>query len=66
MPEQYRKKRGAKPKGVAQRNRGLQWLRANATTGVFYFADDDNTYDVSIFEEVGTGNTYFNTLPTQT
>ncbi|KAK3913684.1 Galactosylgalactosylxylosylprotein 3-beta-glucuronosyltransferase P [Frankliniella fusca] len=52
MPEQYKKKRGAKPKGVAQRNRALQWLRANATAGVFYFADDDNTYDVAIFDEV--------------
>ncbi|KAJ1530979.1 hypothetical protein ONE63_005815 [Megalurothrips usitatus] len=54
MPEQYRKRRGAKPKGVAQRNRGLQWLRANASEGVFYFADDDNTYDVAIFEEIRT------------
>ncbi|XP_034242821.1 galactosylgalactosylxylosylprotein 3-beta-glucuronosyltransferase P [Thrips palmi] len=54
MPEQYRKKKGPKPKGVAQRNRGLQWLRANAREGVFYFADDDNTYDVSIFEEIRT------------
>lgn len=52
MPEQYRKRKGAKPKGVAQRNRGLEWLRANATRGVFYFADDDNTYDVAIFEEI--------------
>ncbi|KAE8749640.1 hypothetical protein FOCC_FOCC003627 [Frankliniella occidentalis] len=52
MPEQYRKRRGAKPKGVAQRNRGLQWLRANASVGVFYFADDDNTYDVAIFDEI--------------
>lgn len=52
MPESYRKKRGSKPRGVSNRNRGLQWLRANATTGVFYFADDDNTYDISLFEEV--------------
>ena len=38
------------PKGVTNRNRGLQWIMENATDGVFYFADDDNTYDSSIFE----------------
>lgn len=52
MPEQYKKKKGAKPRGVSNRNRGLQWLRANATNGVFYFADDDNTYDIKLFDEV--------------
>lgn len=52
MPEEYKKRKGAKPRGVSNRNRGLQWLRANATSGVFYFADDDNTYDIQLFEEV--------------
>lgn len=52
MPEVYKNRKGAKPRGVSNRNRGLEWLRANATTGVFYFADDDNTYDLKIFEEV--------------
>ncbi|CAD7080945.1 unnamed protein product [Hermetia illucens] len=51
MPEQYRKSK-AMPRGVSNRNRGLEWLRANATEGVFYFADDDNTYDISIFEQM--------------
>lgn len=51
MPAKYRKGK-AIPRGVSNRNRGLKWLRANATDGVFYFADDDNTYDVSIFEQV--------------
>lgn len=54
MPDSYKKKKkGPKPRGVSNRNRGLQWLRANATSGVFYFADDDNTYDIELFHEVG-------------
>lgn len=52
MPEKYKQKKGAKPRGVSNRNRGLQWIRANATNGVFYFADDDNTYDITLFDEV--------------
>ncbi|XP_076243825.1 glucuronyltransferase P isoform X2 [Calliopsis andreniformis] len=52
MPEKYKQKKGAKPRGVSNRNRGLQWIRANATSGVFYFADDDNTYDIALFEEI--------------
>ncbi|XP_055908055.1 galactosylgalactosylxylosylprotein 3-beta-glucuronosyltransferase P isoform X1 [Eupeodes corollae] len=52
MPEEYKKKNKAKPRGVSNRNRGLDWLRENATEGVFYFADDDNTYDISIFEQM--------------
>ena len=45
-----------KPRGVLQRNLGLEWIRSHVdpvqSKGVLYFADDDNTYDVSIFEEV--------------
>ena len=45
-----------KPRGVLQRNRALQWLHDNqipgSKTGVVYFADDDNTYDIHLFEEV--------------
>lgn len=52
MPERFKKSRGAKPKGVANRNRGLKWIRQNAVEGVVYFADDDNTYDVRLFNEV--------------
>jgi len=52
MPERFKKIRGAKPKGVASRNLGLKWIRQNAVEGVLYFADDDNTYDVRIFNEV--------------
>lgn len=61
MPEKYKLKKGAKPRGVSNRNRGLQWIRTNATRGVFYFADDDNTYDIELFDEVRPAtNTYFN------
>ncbi|XP_075164404.1 glucuronyltransferase P isoform X2 [Haematobia irritans] len=52
MPDEYKKTKKAKPRGVSNRNRGLKWLRENATEGVFYFADDDNTYDISIFEQM--------------
>lgn len=51
MPNKYKKNK-VKPRGVSNRNRGLDWIRANASDGVFYFADDDNTYDLQIFHEV--------------
>lgn len=51
MPTKYQKNK-TKPRGVSNRNRGLAWIRANATEGVFYFADDDNTYDLAIFDQV--------------
>ena len=42
-----------KPRGVLQRNAGLDWLRKQRRiSGVLYFADDDNTYDLRLFEEV--------------
>lgn len=52
MPEKYKQKKGAKPRGVSNRNRGLEWVRANATKGILYFADDDNTYDIALFDEI--------------
>lgn len=53
MPAQYKNKtKGPKPRGVSNRNKGLAWIRENAKTGVFYFADDDNTYDLDLFKEV--------------
>ncbi len=45
----------SKPRGVLQRNTALTWLREHAMEldrGVVYFADDDNTYDIRVFEEV--------------
>ena len=45
-----------KPRGVNQRNTALEWLRSSdnniSRTGVLYFADDDNTYDIKLFNEV--------------
>ena len=53
MPPQYRAKTHNLPSGVANRNAGLMWTRAHAVLGgVLYFADDDNTYDIRLFEEV--------------
>ncbi|XP_035777696.1 galactosylgalactosylxylosylprotein 3-beta-glucuronosyltransferase P-like [Anopheles albimanus] len=51
MPAKYRKQK-IKPRGVSNRNRALQWIRANATEGVLYFADDDNTYNLRLFEQL--------------
>ena len=48
--------KGGIKRGVPQRNTGIKWLRENAKKdGVVYFADDDNTYDLRIFEEVRLG-----------
>lgn len=52
-----------KPRGAEQRNEGLRWLRdmgaaaegkeaAALEEAVVYFADDDNTYSLQLFEEV--------------
>ncbi|CAI2324751.1 unnamed protein product [Caenorhabditis sp. 36 PRJEB53466] len=43
------------PRGVAQRNAALAWIRTQLATvprGVVYFGDDDNTYDVRLFDEM--------------
>ncbi|XP_077525664.1 galactosylgalactosylxylosylprotein 3-beta-glucuronosyltransferase S-like [Haemaphysalis longicornis] len=42
-----------KGRGVSARNAGIQWLQRHASQpGVVYFADDDNTYDHRIFDEI--------------
>lgn len=50
------KPRWTKSRGTEQRNLGLEWIRdnmkPNETNGVVYFADDDNTYDLRLFDEV--------------
>ncbi len=54
MPEIYRRTKDEYhlPKGVSNRNRGLEWILKNAKDeGVVYFADDDNTYDLRLFWE---------------
>lgn len=53
MPEAYRKRKGNKPKGVANRMAGIQWIRRYAdSNGVMFFADDDNSYDIRLFDEM--------------
>uniref|UniRef100_A0A3B3Z711 Galactosylgalactosylxylosylprotein 3-beta-glucuronosyltransferase n=1 Tax=Periophthalmus magnuspinnatus TaxID=409849 RepID=A0A3B3Z711_9GOBI len=49
-----------KPRGVEQRNEGLRWLREHrraslggaSEQGIVYFADDDNTYSLQLFQEM--------------
>jgi len=38
--------------GSAQRNWALQYIRDQHLTGVVYFADDDNKYELPLFEEL--------------
>lgn len=52
MPDVYKRTNGAKPKGVSNRNQGIKWIREHAQDGVMYFADDDNTYDLDLFNEM--------------
>ncbi|CAB1352335.1 unnamed protein product, partial [Coregonus sp. 'balchen'] len=47
------------PRGTMQRNLALRWLRetfspnnSNSQPGIVYFADDDNTYSLDLFEEM--------------
>ena len=55
--------RWSKPRGVEQRNAGLSWLRQHYSpencNGVVYFGDDDNKYDLRLFDEVS--NTHAHT-----
>lgn len=47
--------RWLKSRGADQRNLGLKWIREHFSSdmeGVVYFGDDDNTYDVRIFEQM--------------
>ena len=58
MPQKYRQlKSTIWPKGVSNRNAAMKWIfdhvkENNDVSGAFYFADDDNTYDIRIFEEI--------------
>ena len=57
MPERYNHVI-LKPKGVSSRNAAVNWIifnyfRGNVLgPGVIYFGDDDNTYDLSLFEDI--------------
>ena len=52
MPGRFRNLTGSKPRGVAGRNAGVSWVLNNTNQGVLYFADDDNSYDIRLFNEV--------------
>ena len=46
-----------RPRGVSNRNAAIRWIHEKADeSGIIYFADDDNTYDLRLFEEVRTIN----------
>lgn len=53
LPEVFLGK-GKKPRGVSQRNAAIQWIltHPDLPEGVLYFADDDNTYDLRLFEDI--------------
>lgn len=47
----------SKPRGVAQRNEALKWIRSNVkytpeSRSAIYFMDDDNTYSTQLFDEI--------------
>ncbi|XP_050423004.1 galactosylgalactosylxylosylprotein 3-beta-glucuronosyltransferase I [Adelges cooleyi] len=53
---QLKEPKWKKPRGVKQRNIALEWLRTERARkehdGIVYFADDDNTYSVDLFDEI--------------
>ncbi|XP_073192486.1 galactosylgalactosylxylosylprotein 3-beta-glucuronosyltransferase 2 isoform X2 [Lepidochelys kempii] len=60
VPTPRRYKRPGLPRATEQRNAGLAWLRQRhqhlppPQPGVLFFADDDNTYSLELFEEMRT------------
>ena len=53
MPPMYRKaKLRDTPRGVSSRRAGLAWVMDNVEEGVIYFGDDDNTYDMRLFQQI--------------
>ena len=60
MPKMY-EKAFYKPRGVSSRNAALDWISSHIQKqrglqkwqpGVVYFGDDDNTYDLRLFDEI--------------
>ncbi|XP_006638767.1 galactosylgalactosylxylosylprotein 3-beta-glucuronosyltransferase 2 isoform X1 [Lepisosteus oculatus] len=57
IPTPKRYKRAGLPRATEQRNAGLAWLRLHRSprdSGVVFFADDDNTYSLELFDEMRT------------
>jgi len=53
QPLMYKKaKLRYSPRGVSSRRAGLHWVLENTQTGVVYFGDDDNTYDIRLFQQI--------------
>ncbi|XP_076314527.1 galactosylgalactosylxylosylprotein 3-beta-glucuronosyltransferase 3-like [Tachypleus tridentatus] len=43
---------GRPGRGITNRKVALKWLRENTKEGVVFFADDDNAYDLRLFDEI--------------
>lgn len=53
QPLMYKKaKLKYNPRGVSSRRAGLHWVMQNRKQGVIYFGDDDNTYDIRLFQQI--------------
>lgn len=52
MPFLYRSQKTI-PRGVSNRRAALSWIKSNnIKDGVLYFGDDDNTFDLRLFNEI--------------
>lgn len=52
MPFSYRSHKSI-PRGVSNRRAALSWIKSNnIKSGVLYFGDDDNTFDLRLFNEI--------------
>ena len=52
MPFSYRSHK-SHPRGVSNRRAALSWIKNNnIKEGVLYFGDDDNTFDLRLFDEI--------------
>lgn len=52
MPDIYRAYSSI-PRGVANRRAAINWIRKNGKKpGVMYFGDDDNTFDLRLFDQI--------------
>uniref|UniRef100_A0A1A9ULU4 Galactosylgalactosylxylosylprotein 3-beta-glucuronosyltransferase n=1 Tax=Glossina austeni TaxID=7395 RepID=A0A1A9ULU4_GLOAU len=41
------------PQGFEEKEAGIEWLRThNITSGILYFGNDDNAYDLKLFQEI--------------